>query len=274
MQGLVSFWFGSHRPTVAHQIICHISATLSVHILRTFALSCLLLHVLVVHLLLLLLLGEQLEGCRLLGKIFVRGLWCLLLLSIPLLILLLLLLRKAKTISEIAFHQMAIDSVMVYHLIEEVGEDDQQEDVEDEGGDEGEKPVVRLLRLGRPPLHLHLLRHQIIGKANKTKVILHHLIDEAAEEVDDDGQQGPVVDDEVDEDEDEEEKPDDAAADDDYDDGNADDDDDKVYEDEEEKPLGVLLSVGHGCLPHLRDIKRGASCFQPHRSHRLKKTRR
>ena len=31
---------------------------------------------------------------------------------------------------------MAIDSVMVYHLIEEVGDDEQQDDVEGEGGDE------------------------------------------------------------------------------------------------------------------------------------------
>ena len=43
---------------------------------------------------------------------------------------------------------------MVSHLIEEVGEE--EEEVKSEGEDESKEPVVRILRLGSR-LHLHLL---------------------------------------------------------------------------------------------------------------------
>ena len=45
----------------------------------------------------------------------------------------------------------------VSHLIEEVGEEEQNEEVEGKGEEEGEKPVVRILHLLGPRLHFHLL---------------------------------------------------------------------------------------------------------------------
>ena len=50
----------------------------------------------------------------------------------------------------------------VSHLIEEVEEERQDEEVDGAGEEEGEEPVVRILHLLRPRLHFHLL-WQIIG---------------------------------------------------------------------------------------------------------------
>ena len=143
----------------------------------------------------------------------------------------------------------------VSYLIEEVGEEQHQEEVEGKGEDEGEEPVVRIFCLLGSRIQFHLLQSAMY--VNK-KIFIFHLVDETAKEVDEDGEKWPVVDNKVDADEDKEEEPDD-------------DEDDEEEHEEEGLPPGVLLSIGHRRLPNHPGIKGGPSCFLPDCSQRLKK---